>query len=178
MKRLCTICARGGSKGVPEKNLMPVAGKPLIAHSLEQARRSGLFHTLAVSSDSAAILDAAEHWGADLRIERPAELATDSAAKLPVIQHAVEAAERITGERFDTLVDLDATSPLRTADDIRGAVALLEESRVSQVITGTPARRSPYFNLVESSTRPARCGCRRTCPARSSGARTLRPATT
>jgi len=149
VNRLCTICARGGSKGVADKNLMEVAGKPLLAHSLEQARESGLFTTLAVSSDSPRILAAAERWGADLLIERPAELATDAAPKLPAIQHAVERAEEATGLRYGTLVDLDATSPLRSVEDVRGAVALLEESGVSQVITGTPARRSPYFNMVE-----------------------------
>jgi N-acylneuraminate cytidylyltransferase/CMP-N,N'-diacetyllegionaminic acid synthase len=149
MRRLCTVCARGGSKGVADKNLMPVAGKPLLAHSLEQARGSGLFAAIAVSSDSPRILEAAERWGADLLVERPAELATDVAPKLPAIQHAVEWAERITGDRFETLVDLDATSPLRRVDDVRAAVELLESSGVSQVITGTPARRSPYFNMVE-----------------------------
>lgn len=149
MTRLCTICARGGSKGVPGKNLLTIAGKPLIAHSLQQARASGLFSVLAVSSDSPEVLREAEHWGADLTIERPQNLATDSAPKLPAIQHAVETVERRTGTRYDTFVDLDATSPLRSVEDIRGAVALLEESGASQVITGTPARRSPYFNLVE-----------------------------
>jgi N-acylneuraminate cytidylyltransferase/CMP-N,N'-diacetyllegionaminic acid synthase len=108
-----------------------------------------LFAAIAVSSDSARILETAERWGADVLIERPAELATDAAPKLPAIQHAVEWAERVGGAHFDTLVDLDATSPLRSVDDVRGAVALLEESGVSQVITGTPARRSPYFNMVE-----------------------------
>lgn len=149
MRRLCTVCVRGGSKGVADKNLMQVAGKPLLAHSLLQARSSGLFAAIAVSSDSPRILAAAGRWGADLLVERPAELATDAAPKLPAIQHAVEWAERVTGEPFDTLVDLDATSPLRSVEDIRGAVGLLETSGVSQVITGTPARRSPYFNMVE-----------------------------
>lgn len=149
MRRLCTVCVRGGSKGVADKNLMEVAGKPLLAHSLLQARSSGLFAAIAVSSDSPRILETAGRWGADLLVERPAELATDAAPKLPAIQHAVEWAERVTGDLFETLVDLDATSPLRSVEDIRGAVGLLESSGVSQVITGTPARRSPYFNLVE-----------------------------
>ena len=149
MNRLCTICARGGSKGVPGKNVRILHGRPLIAHSLEQARASGLFDVLAVSSDSADILDIARRHGADVLIERPPELATDTAAKLPVIRHCVAEVERRSGGRARTLVDLDATSPLRSADDIRGAVALLEESGASNVVTAMPARRSPYFNLVE-----------------------------
>ena len=149
MKRLCTICARGGSKGVKGKNLRELAGKPLIVHSMEQARASGLFDTLAVSSDSDEILEVARKWGCDFLIKRPDELATDHAAKLPVIQHCVAEVERLSGREFDTLVDLDATSPLRLPADIVGAVSLLESAGCGNVLTGMPARRSPYFNLVE-----------------------------
>ena len=152
MRRLCTICARGGSKGVPGKNVRLLAGKPLIAHSIAQAHASGLFERVAVSSDNAPILDAARAAGADDLIERPAELATDTAAKVPVIRHAQEAIEARHG-RYDTFVDLDATSPLRIPADIRAAVELLESRRVSSVITGAPSHRSPYFNLVEERGR-------------------------
>ena len=149
VRRLCTICARGGSKGVPSKNIRDLRGKPLIAHSILQAKESGLFQNIAVSSDSRDILDIAKRWGADILVERPAALATDEAAKLPVIQHCAVEAEKKTGMAFDTIVDLDATAPLRTAGDIQGAVRLLEESKAPNVTTGMPARRSPYFNLVE-----------------------------
>lgn len=152
MKRLCTICARGGSKGVPNKNLRPILGRPLLAHSIEQARASGLFAAIAVSSDSKDILAAARQYGADFLIERPADMASDTAPKLPAIRHCVSEAERLAGYRFDTIVDLDATSPLRLPQDIVNATALLEERKVSNVITGAPARRSPYFNLVEVGT--------------------------
>jgi len=149
MKRLCTICARGGSKGVKGKNVRLLQGKPLIAYSVEQARASGLFDAIAVSSDSDQILDIAQSLGVNYLIRRPAELATDQAAKLPVIRHCVAQVERLSGWRFETLVDLDATSPLRLSEDIEGSVALLEGSDVGNVITAMPARRSPYFNLVE-----------------------------
>ncbi|QEE43662.1 acylneuraminate cytidylyltransferase family protein (plasmid) [Rhizobium sp. WL3] len=147
--RICTICARGGSKGVVNKNIRLLDGKPLIAHSIERARASGLFASIAVSSDSEAILEIAGVWGANYLIRRPDELATDKAAKIPAIRHCLHEAERLSGLKPSTFVDLDATSPLRSVDDIRGAVALLEERGVSSVITGTAARRSPYFNLVE-----------------------------
>lgn len=149
MKRLCTICARGGSKGVPSKNIREIAGAPLISHSIRQAQQCGLFDFVAVSSDSAEILDIAQAEGVDLVIERPAELATDSAAKLPVIKHAVETAEAHAGATFETLVDLDATSPLRNADDIRACVEMIETGGAGCVITAMPSRRSPYFNLIE-----------------------------
>lgn len=149
MKILCTICARGGSKGVPNKNLRPLLGKPLIGYSVERARECGLFDSIAVSSDSEAILAAASDAGADQLVRRPTEMATDTAAKLPVIRHCARTVEDVTGKVFDLFVDLDATSPLRSIEDIAGAVTLLRESGAENVITGMPARRSPYFNLVE-----------------------------
>lgn len=149
MMRLCTICARGGSKGVKGKNVRLMLGKPLISHSIEQARASGLFDAIAVSSDSDQILEIASTCGADHLVKRPVDLATDTAAKLPVIRHCVSEVERARGQSFNTLVDLDATSPLRSPQDIRDAVSLLETSGAGNVITAMPARRSPYFNLVE-----------------------------
>ena len=149
MKRLCTICARGGSKGLPNKNIRPLLEKPLIVHTIERARESGIFDCIAVSSDSREIQAIAEANGVDYAIERPPALATDTASKLPAILHAMLAVEAKRGLRYDTLVDLDATSPLRLAEDIRGAVDLLERDRVSSVITGATSHRSPYFNLVE-----------------------------
>ncbi len=147
--RLCTLCARGGSKGVKNKNLRPLLGKPLLVHSLEQARASGLFEALAVSSDSEAILEVAREWGVDYLIRRPAELATDTAPKIPVIRHCLQEVERLANQHFEVVVDLDATSPLRTPRDIHAAVAMLEETDAANVITGMPSRRSPYFNMVE-----------------------------
>jgi len=150
MNRLCTICARGGSKGVTNKNIKLLLGKPLIAHTIMQAKKSGLFNYVAVSSDSEEILSVAKVWGADVLIKRPDELATDQAAKLPVIRHALKAVEQQTGQKFHIHVDLDATSPLRHIADIEGAVKMLESNKeIANVITGAPARRSPYFNLVE-----------------------------
>ncbi|MBL7714988.1 MAG: acylneuraminate cytidylyltransferase family protein [Bdellovibrionales bacterium] len=149
MKRLCTLCARGGSKGVPGKNVRMLSGRPLLEISILQAKKSGLFEAVAVSSDSEEILGIAKNAGADLVIRRPAELATDTAGKIPAIRHAFLESEKILATHFDVLVDLDATSPLRMVSDIQGAVALLEKSGAGNVITGAVARRSPYFNLVE-----------------------------
>jgi len=149
MSRICTICARGGSKGLKNKNIRELNGKPLIMLSLQQARESRLFDLIAVSSDSAEILDVVHNNGADLVIERPEELASDTAAKIPAIRHCVQEAEHVFGKHFDVIVDLDTTSPLRLIEDILGAVDLLERNHVSNVITAAVARRSPYFNLVE-----------------------------
>lgn len=148
-ERLCTICARGGSKGVKGKNTRPLAGMPLIAHSIRQAKATGLFAAVAVSSDSDQILDVAAEWGADVLVRRPDDMASDTAPKLPAIRHCLLEAERALGREFPVFVDLDATSPLRLPEDIIGALTLLDDSGATNVITGAPARRSPYFNLVE-----------------------------
>ena len=152
MSLLCTICARGGSKGVVGKNARDLLGKPVLAWSIEQARETGLFDAIAFSSDSDALLDAALKAGADIAVKRPDEMATDTAPKLPAIRHCLEQAIAQTGKTPEIFVDLDVTSPLRLASDITGAVALLRESGARNVITGAPARRSPYFNLVEQRT--------------------------
>jgi CMP-N-acetylneuraminic acid synthetase len=151
MTRICTILARGGSKGVPKKNIRPLADKPLIAWSIEQAKATGHFALVAVSSDDPAILAAGQAAGADLLVERPAEMATDSASKLPAIRHCALAAEAALGHRADIIVDLQPTSPLRRSDDIDAAVALLLSTGAENVITGQPAKCSPYFSLVEES---------------------------
>jgi len=148
--RLCTILARGGSKGVPGKNLRELAGKSLLAHAVQQARDSALFQTIAVSSDDDAILDAARILGVEHVIRRPAAMATDEASKLPAIQHCVHAVEARTRVLYGVIVDLGVASPFRTADDIRGSVSLFEaRNRPSIVVSATRARSSPYFNMVE-----------------------------
>mgnify|MGYP005678505147 CR=1 FL=1 len=152
MNRLCTICARAGSKGVENKNIRNLMGIPLIAHTIKQALESNIFSYIAVSSDSKEILNIANEYGVNFCIERPNELATDHAPKLPVIKHCALEVEKLTNQTFNTYVDLDATSPLRSVDDIIQSVALLESLSSSNVITATPSRRSPYFNLVEKDS--------------------------
>jgi len=149
MTLICTICARGGSKGVSGKNTRMIAGKPLTSWTVEPALATGVFDFIAVSSDSAAILTAARDAGADHTIVRPAALATDHAGKIPAIAHALRAAEAAYGQKANTFVDLDATSPLRDISDITGAIDLLHTTGAPNVITGMTSRHSPYFNMVE-----------------------------
>ena len=149
MKILCTICARAGSKGVANKNLRLINSKPLIVYSIQQAQATKLFDQIVVSSDSADIRNVALANGATFVVERPLEMATDTAPKLPAIRHCALSAEKKFGN-FEIIIDLDATAPLRDPDDIIGALELLNSTNADNVITGTPARRSPYFNLVET----------------------------
>lgn len=145
--RICTINVRGGSKGFPGKNSAILEGVPLLVHSIRHAKDSDLFDAILVSSDSPQLLSIAASERV-LSVERPAHLASDNAPKIPAIIHAVEAGERIYGGQFDTVVDLDATSPLRRPQDIAGAVEMLESKNLSSVFSVCESHRSPYFNLV------------------------------
>lgn len=146
---LCTICARGGSKGVKNKNVRLINNKPLIAHTIELAKKSNLFTDIVVSTDCDDIASAAKASGAQVLFKRPEHLASDKAAKLPVIRHAFTETEKILDKHYDILFDLDATSPLRTLEDLLACAELIKSGQYSNLITASPARRSPYFNLVE-----------------------------
>ena len=152
MNVICTICARGGSTGLKNKNILRLRGKPLIAHSIIQAKKTQLFSPIVISSDSKTIRKIATQWGADHVIDRPTDLATSTAPKLPAIQHAVRETEYILKKQFDFIVDLDVTSPLRSVEDIFLAFNMLvENQKAENVVTAYPSRRSPYFNMIEIS---------------------------
>lgn len=148
MNTIVTICARGGSQGVPGKNIRLLGGKPLIVHTIEQALACGGIDGVYVSTDSEDIAAIARSAGAIVPYMRPAELATSTAGKVPVIDHLVTYL-RSTGVLVDTVVDLDPTSPLRTVGDIEACIALLDAS-TDVVITGYEAEKNPYFNMVET----------------------------
>jgi len=149
MKVLCTICARKGSKGVPNKNVKEILGKPLIAFSIQQALESCLFDKIVVSTDSAEIREIAKRHGAESWFSRPAELSRDDSPKIPVIQHALEESEKKFSCKFDHIIDLDATSPLRNVEDIRKAYKVFLKDGFDNLITGARSRKNPYFNMIE-----------------------------
>ncbi len=146
---ICTICARAGSKGVKNKNIKLLHGKPLIGYSIEAAKKSGLFEHIVISTDSDEIAEVSTRFGAEVFFKRPSELASDAAAKLPVIRHAFLEAEKHYNRQFSALMDLDATSPLRISEDILGSWKLFLEGSFDNIITAMPSRKSPYFNMVE-----------------------------
>lgn len=149
MPTIATICARGGSRGVPGKNIRPLLGKPLIVYTIEQALACRRIDAVYVSTDSEAIAAVARAAGARVPFLRPAELATAEAPKLPVIRHLVAALEA-QGTAAERIVDLDPTSPLRDLADIDACLALLDEG-TDVVITGYEAEKNPYFNMVEAA---------------------------
>ena len=147
MTTIATICARGGSQGLPGKNIRPLHGKPLIAWTIEQALACSAIEGVYVSTDDPAIAEVSRASGADVPGLRPAALATNAAPKLPVIAHLVGAVEA-TGVRVSRIVDLDPTSPLRDLADIQACLDLLDDE-TDCVITAYPAEKNPYFNMVE-----------------------------
>jgi CMP-N-acetylneuraminic acid synthetase len=116
------IPARGGSKGVPRKNVRPLLGRPLIEYTIEAARGSRHLDRVVVTTDDPEIREVALRAGAEAPFLRPAELATDTARAIPVIQHAVRALEAEEGRRYDAICYLEPPSPLRLAEDIDGAI--------------------------------------------------------
>jgi CMP-N,N'-diacetyllegionaminic acid synthase len=143
---LCLIPARGGSTGVPRKNLRPLGGLPLVAHSIRSARASGLFDRVHVSTDDPAISEIAAAYGA-VAIERPAEIAQADTPMPPVIEHALTWCERERGERPRYLFLLQPTSPLRSAEDICRAASLLGDSGCDSVMGVFEADDPPQWAL-------------------------------
>lgn len=145
----CTICARAGSKGVVNKNIREINGKPLISHTIEQAIEAGFLPNLVVTSDSPEVLTIAEAYNVPFIIRRPDDLSHDTADKLDAICHAIEIVEEKKGFKCDDIIDLDPTSPLRISVDIIAALEVFYNDGSENLITAAPSRRSPYFNLVE-----------------------------
>lgn len=149
MKILVIIGARGGSKGVKGKNIRPLMGKPLIAYTIEQAKKWGKADHVVVTTDSPEIAAVAKDHGAEVPFLRPAELATDQAEKLPAIRHALIECEKIFNEKFDTIVDLDATAPLRRVEDLDRCLELFEARKAKTLFSAVKTHKNPYFNMVE-----------------------------
>ncbi|WP_308912238.1 acylneuraminate cytidylyltransferase family protein [Acinetobacter schindleri] len=147
MRNFAFIFARGGSKGLPGKNIKPLAGKPLLQYSIDTALASDLIEQVFVSTDDQAIAQVAIEGGATL-IERPAELATDQSSEWLSWRHAVEWATEHYGS-FDGFVSLPATSPLRSQEDVEAAILKRQAETADICIAVTPASRSPYFNMVK-----------------------------
>lgn len=145
MKIFAVIPARSGSKGIPGKNLAPLAGKPLIVHTIEEAQASGVCREVFVSTDSEEIAAVSRASGACVPALRPAELATDSAATVDVVKHAAEWIRGAGGGEGDAILLLQPTSPLRGAEDIRRAVEVFDSSGAPGLVSVTPAHPSPFW---------------------------------
>ena len=148
-KILCTICARGGSKGIPGKNKAIVAGRPLIAYTLEAAKECDYFDDIIVSTDDEEIMKIASDYGIPAPFKRPEHLSKDDTSKIDVIRHAVEWAENNWHEKYDIIIDLSVVSPLRTVEDIKNSIGLLINEKADNVFSVSPPYRNPYYNMIE-----------------------------
>lgn len=149
MNYVALICARGGSKGVPGKNIRPLAGRPLIAWAISQARAVGRIGRVIVSTDSEQIATAARDAGAEVPFLRPVELALDNSPEWLVWRHALDYLKNTDAVYPDALVVVPVTAPLRAVEDIERCLDAFEKGEADVVITVTDAHRNPYFNMVK-----------------------------
>ena len=151
---LITLCARGGSKGIPKKNIIDINGKPLIAYSIELAKCLLPKHLtdISLSTDSEEIKDVAKQWGLTTSYNRPIELALDSSGKVKTINDLLSFEEKQKNKSYDYILDLDISSPLRTKEDVENAFEMLHSDiNALTIFSVNSSHRNPYFNMVEQN---------------------------
>lgn len=151
MKPICFIAARGGSKGVPKKNIRLFNGKPLIAYTIEKSLNSNIFSNVIVSTEDNEIAKIAKKYGAIVPFLRPKKLATDKAGMDEVITHAIKKLYSLRYE-FDVLVSRDCTVPFVRNEDVKGSVKLLQKSQCDGVFGVYKQHHNPYFNMMERNS--------------------------
>lgn len=164
MTTLCVISARGGSRGLPGKNIRPLLEKPLIVWSIEQALATPEIDRVVVSTDSEEIAEVARTAGAETPFFRPDYLSSSEAGKFDVFKHALTSCENYYGEEYEFYLDLDCTNPLRDVSDIQACIYQFRKRReqgVDGVFTICSARKNPYFNLLEKDNAGALKICKK-----------------
>jgi CMP-N-acetylneuraminic acid synthetase len=143
------IFARGGSKGLPDKNILPLNGKPLIGWSIDQAKLVDRIERIIVSTDSIEIADVARAYGAEVPFIRPADLALDTTPEWHVWQHALNFLKEKEGNAPEVMLSIPTTAPLRLPIDIESCLNEYEKGIFDVVITASDAHRNPYFNMIK-----------------------------
>ena len=151
MRAVAFIFARGGSKGLPGKNIRALGGKPLIAWSIQHALAVKRIERIIVSTDSEKIAAVARDFGAEVPFLRPTELARDNSPEWLAWRHALNYVRETTGQLPEVMVSVPTTAPLRLALDIDNCLDEYEKGDADMVITVTDAHRSPYFNMVKTN---------------------------
>lgn len=152
MSILITICGRGGSKGIPGKNIKIIGGKSLIAYTIEVAKKFAKIYSaeIELSTDSEEIKKVASEFGLNTQYTRPEYLATDSMGKLQVIKDIIRYSEKKNNIQYDIILDLDITSPLRSLEDlVCGLEILVNDENSTNLFSVSLPHRNPYFNMVE-----------------------------
>jgi len=152
MRAIAFIFARGGSKGLPGKNIRPLGGKPFIAWSIQHALAVKRIERIIVSTDSEEIATVARDFGAEVPFLRPTELARDDSPEWLAWRHALTYFRETTGALPELMVSIPTTAPLRLAVDIENCIDEYEKGDADMVITVTDAHRSPYFNMVKANS--------------------------
>jgi CMP-N-acetylneuraminic acid synthetase len=152
VKAIGFIFARGGSKGLPGKNIRPLAGKPLIAWSIEHARSVHRIERVIVSTESKEIADIARDFGAEVPFMRPMELARDDSPEWLAWRHALNYLIETEGFLPKVMVSVPTTAPLRSPIDINNCLDEYEKGDIDVVVTVTEAHRSPFFNMVKKNS--------------------------
>jgi N-acylneuraminate cytidylyltransferase/CMP-N,N'-diacetyllegionaminic acid synthase len=152
MKPICFIGARGGSKGVRRKNIRILAGKPLIAHTIEAAKKSKFFSSIIVSTEDKEVSKIAKKYGADVPFLRPKQLATDAASMNDVLLHGIQKLKSLKYE-FDTIVVRDCTVPFIQINDIKDSISLLKNNKCDIVCGVYKQHHNPYFNMMEPNSK-------------------------
>ncbi len=145
---LAATFARGGSKGLPGKNIRPLSGKPLLAYAIEVGKQVRGVSQRIVSTDDERIAAVARQYGAEVPFMRPSELAADDTPEILAWKHAIEQVEKKNSRPVDVLLSIPTTSPLRVAEDVQACLDLLLKSDADIVITVTETNRNPAFNMV------------------------------
>jgi N-acylneuraminate cytidylyltransferase len=150
MKILVVIPARGGSKGIPHKNIKPLAGKPLIYYTIDVARQIVSDDDICVTTDDAEIIDCVESYGLKVPFVRPSELATDTASTYDVLLHALNFYEQ-QGKRYDAMLLLQNTSPFRTSGQVKEAIKLYSKD-IDMVVSVKECSANPYYCVFEEDS--------------------------
>jgi N-acylneuraminate cytidylyltransferase len=145
------IFARGGSKGLPGKNIREFNGKPLIAYSIQVAKQLRNISEIFVSTDSDEIADIAIEYGAKVPFKRPTELATDESPEIDSWRHALRFLESSTGTLPNAIISLPTTSPLRRIEDVQRCIDIFQISNADLVLAVCDSKKSPYFNIVKEN---------------------------
>ena len=149
MKILCTICARSKSKGIKNKNLLYFNNLPLVSYTVKYAKKTKIFTKIVISSDSSKILNITKNQKPDLLIKRPKKYSNDKAKKILAIRHALFSAEKKFKIKFDYIIDLDVTSPVRKITDVKSCLKRIIKEKNEILVTAIPSKKNPYFNMIE-----------------------------
>jgi CMP-N-acetylneuraminic acid synthetase len=148
---IALICARGGSKGLPGKNIRMLNGKPLIGWAIDLAKSLTQVRRILVSTDSEEIAEISRKFGADVPFQRPKELADDNSSEWLVWRHALDFIKSEEGKYPDSLLVLPVTAPLRSKEDVEECLDVFNKKKPDIVVTVTDAHRSPYFNMIKKN---------------------------